>query len=102
MRPTSTTNTHIVLVVLPVVSQLDHAVAALAQHPDQSEVRVRESLLTNHSSPVQLVLVELYVVPKLLTAGPLRLLQGLPLDPETNQRSVNKQITNQRGYHVIK
>ena len=94
MRPTSTTNTHIVLVVLPVVSQLDHAVAALAQHPDQSEVRKGESLLTNHSSPVQLVLVELHVVPQLLAAGPLRLLQGLPLDPG-NQLEVRIETNNQ-------
>ena len=55
--------THIVLLVLPVVGQLDHAVAALAQHP------------------VQLVLVQLHVL-----AGPLlgdgvdalRLLQRFP------------------------
>ena len=61
--------THIVLLVLSVVGQLDHAVAALAQHP------------------VQLVLVQLYVVPQLLAARPLRLLQWLPLYSEINQWS---------------
>ena len=61
--------THIVLLVLPVVGQLDHAVAALAQHP------------------VQLVLVQLHVVPQLLAARPLRLLQWLPLYSEINQWS---------------
>ena len=89
-----TSNTHIVLLVLPVVSQLDHPVAALAQHPDQSEVRKGESLLTNHSSPVQLILVKLHVVPQLLAAGPLCLLQGLPLDPG-NQLEVRIETNNQ-------
>ena len=89
-----TCNTHIVLLVLPVVSQLHHPVAALAQHPDQSEASIRDSLLTNHSSPVKLVLVKLHVVSQLLAAGPLRLLQGLPLDPD-NQSEVRIEIINQ-------
>ena len=89
-----TSNTHIVLLVLPVVSQLHHPVAALTQHPDQSEVGISEALLINQSSPVQLVLVELHVIPQLLAAGPLRLLQGLPLDPG-NQSEVRIVANNQ-------
>ena len=94
-----TCNTHIVLLVLPVVSQLHHPVATLAQHPDQSEVSIRESLLTNHSSPVKLVLVKLHIVPELLTAGSLGLLQGLPLDPD-NQSEVRIEIINQSEVRI--